>query len=80
MHYWIANIKGEQIYFMQILHAKYGPVVRFSPNELSYIDVRAWKEICGHEKGRLENLKAAEFQYVLPLITSHIFLGTTLHL
>lgn len=30
---------------MQRLHAKYGPVVRYAPNELSFNDVRAWKDI-----------------------------------
>lgn len=60
--YWIAAIRGEQIYFMQRLHTKYGPVVRFSPNELSYTDSQAWKDICGYEKGRSENLKAPEAQ------------------
>lgn len=63
--YWIASIKGEQIFFMQRLHAKYGPVVRFSPMELSYTDGRAWKDVYGHGKGRSENLKAKEFQYVM---------------
>ncbi|ROV95668.1 hypothetical protein VMCG_07618 [Cytospora schulzeri] len=45
--YWIASIKGEQIYFMRRLHAEYGPIVRYSPEELSYTDARAWKDICG---------------------------------
>ena len=62
--YWIANIRGSSIFFMHRLHDKYGPVVIFSPDELSYTDVRAWKDIYGYEKGRSENLKAAEFQYV----------------
>jgi cytochrome P450 len=30
------------------LHAKYGPVVRISPDELSFMDERAWKDIYAH--------------------------------
>lgn len=49
---------------MRRLHEKYGPVIRFSPNELSYTDPQAWKDICGYERGKPENLKAPEAQYV----------------
>jgi cytochrome P450 len=31
------------------LHNRYGPVVRTSPNELSYIGPELWKEIYGHK-------------------------------
>lgn len=30
------------------LHARYGPVVRISPDELSFVDERAWKDIYAH--------------------------------
>jgi cytochrome P450 len=30
------------------LHARYGPVVRISPDELSFVDQRAWKDIYAH--------------------------------
>lgn len=33
------------------LHKKYGPIVRIGPNQLSYIDPRAWKDIQGHRVG-----------------------------
>lgn len=49
---------------MKGLHDKYGSAIRFSPDELSYTDPQAWKDICGHQKGRLENPKAPGFQYV----------------
>ncbi|KAK2597583.1 hypothetical protein N8I77_012361 [Diaporthe amygdali] len=58
--YWIIAVRGEQIHFMRRLHEKYGPVIRFSPNELSYTDPQAWKDICGYDRGKPENLKAPE--------------------
>lgn len=30
------------------MHARYGPVVRISPDELSFVDQRAWKDIYAH--------------------------------
>lgn len=60
--YWIAAMKGEQPKLMKGLHEKYGHVIRFSPHELSYTEPQAWKDICGHEKGRTENYKAVEAQ------------------
>lgn len=30
------------------LHQKYGPVVRYAPNELSFIDPGIWKDVYGH--------------------------------
>ncbi|KAH8646891.1 cytochrome P450 [Xylariales sp. PMI_506] len=38
------------------LHAEYGTTVRFAPNDLSYSEPRAWKEV----QGRKENGKAKE--------------------
>lgn len=66
--YWISTFRGRQIYFMKGLHDKYGPVLRFSPNELSFTNAQAWKDICAFQKGRPENLKAPSFQYVFILI------------
>lgn len=55
--YWIAIFTGNEVSFIQTLHSKYGPVVRYGPGELSYTDSRAWKDIYGYEKGRAENPK-----------------------
>jgi cytochrome P450 len=39
-------------------HNKYGPVVRISPNELSFTDAAAWADIYGQRKGAFrENAK-----------------------
>ncbi|KAF2008152.1 cytochrome P450 [Amniculicola lignicola CBS 123094] len=43
---WVISIhKGNVHRRMKEFHDKYGPVVRIAPNELSYTDGRAWKDI-----------------------------------
>ncbi|GME65741.1 Cytochrome p450 protein [Neofusicoccum parvum] len=49
--YWYHAIRGNQTRWIHSLHQKYGPIVRVNPNELSYIDARAWKDIFGHRVG-----------------------------
>jgi hypothetical protein len=41
------HVNGTIIQQLGYLHAKYGPVVRVGPSELSYIDSAAWKDIYG---------------------------------
>jgi cytochrome P450 len=36
------------------LHAKYGPVVRLSPNELAFNSAQSWTDIYGHRVGRTD--------------------------
>lgn len=62
--FWAACLRGNQVFFMKKLHDKYGTVIRSSPDELSYTDGQAWKDICAYQKGRPENLKTPSFQYV----------------
>ncbi|KAI8945450.1 cytochrome P450 [Xylaria longipes] len=59
--YWIACLKGDQVRWMTKLHRQYGPVVRFGPDDLSYTDGRAWKDICLVRKGKKENGKEVGF-------------------
>lgn len=44
----IAIFRGKHVHIIAALHLKYGPVVRFGPNEVSYITSQAWKDIYGH--------------------------------
>ncbi|KAH8683932.1 cytochrome P450, partial [Ilyonectria robusta] len=47
---------------MQELHERYGPVVRIAPNNLSFINPQAWKDIYAHKKTReQEMIKDPEF-------------------
>lgn len=36
---------------LKVFHDRYGPVVRIAPNELSYADAAAWKDIYGNRPG-----------------------------
>ncbi|KAI1750503.1 cytochrome P450 [Xylaria castorea] len=59
--YWIACIQGRQVKFMTEQHRKYGPIVRFAPNDLSYTESQAWRDICLIPKGKKENGKELKF-------------------
>ncbi|XDG06942.1 hypothetical protein ABKA04_006557 [Annulohypoxylon sp. FPYF3050] len=48
---------------MRKLHAKYGPVVRITPNELAYCDPQAWKDIYGHRSGGAPELPKYDHFY-----------------
>lgn len=43
----LALVKGNQHIYYRSLHEKYGPVVRVSPDELSFVSVDAREEIYG---------------------------------
>lgn len=52
------SVSGEGHIRMRELHAKYGDVVRIAPNQVAFVDPRAWKDTMGHRKmGQLENLR-----------------------
>lgn len=61
--WWAHAISGNQISWMSKLHKKYGSVVRFSPNDLSYVDHGgdAWKAVHSHARGSQEFPKAKEW-------------------
>ncbi|KPM43740.1 Isotrichodermin C-15 hydroxylase [Neonectria ditissima] len=56
---WRANALPYQYWYMSghsnkkflALHQKYGDVVRVAPNQLSFQNADAWKDIMGHKKG-----------------------------
>jgi cytochrome P450 len=45
------NTKGILPQSLKLLHEKYGPIVRLAPNELSFIQGKAWKDIYGYHSG-----------------------------
>jgi len=51
-------VRGLRSKYNESLHAKYGPVVRTKPNELSFISEDAWKDIYMHRQGHKQMAKA----------------------
>jgi cytochrome P450 len=43
-------ISGKSAFILTTLHEKYGEVVRFAPNELSYTNSKIWKDVYGSQK------------------------------
>ncbi|KAF2399643.1 cytochrome P450, partial [Trichodelitschia bisporula] len=48
----IWTLQGRLPMQTKLLHDRYGPVVRLSPNELAFNSVRSWTDIYGHKPGR----------------------------
>jgi cytochrome P450 len=42
------NLSGDFHLFLHKLHLKYGPVVRYAPTEISYIEADVYKDVYGH--------------------------------
>ncbi|KAI1391262.1 cytochrome P450 [Hypoxylon trugodes] len=62
--WWLAlpYVRGGLHKYLLKLHEQYGPVVRTSPNELSFINPAQWKEIYGHKPpGHLEFSKDEKY-------------------
>ncbi|KAI1326253.1 cytochrome P450 [Xylariaceae sp. FL0255] len=57
----LALLRGEQHVYYQSLHDKYGPVVRVSPDEVSFITAAARQEIHGLRKNGLNMEKSPIF-------------------
>lgn len=51
------SITGQVPFKVTEAHKKYGPVVRISPDELSFASPEAWNEIYGIQSGRIQNQK-----------------------
>lgn len=54
--YWFLG--GRQPYEILALHERYGPVVRTSPNELSFSSAGSWKDIYGFRQGHRPFVKS----------------------
>lgn len=51
--------EGNHYQAVHQIHLRYGPVVRIAPNELSFVEAQAWKDIYGHRVGIPEYPKDA---------------------
>ncbi|KAI2475343.1 cytochrome p450 [Pyrenophora tritici-repentis] len=59
---------GQNVSWICKLHEKYGEVVRYGPETLSYISPQAWKDIHGHRLGGHEELKKDLQRFYTPEI------------
>ena len=50
------TLRGDFLYYVNELHLKYGPVVRVTPNELSFSGADAYRDIYGHKAARAPTL------------------------
>ncbi|KAF2476266.1 cytochrome P450 [Lindgomyces ingoldianus] len=48
----VSVLVGRLPMYTKTLHDKYGPIVRLSPNELSFNTPQAWEDIYGHRLGK----------------------------
>jgi cytochrome P450 len=55
--YATAYVQGKLHKRVQHLHAQYGDVVRVAPDELSYQNQQAWKDIHGHTRNFPKNMR-----------------------
>lgn len=53
--------KGDHHEALHRAHLKYGPVVRVAPNELSFVEAQAWKDIYSHTKPEFEKDPSTTF-------------------
>lgn len=62
--YYLAT--GELPQKVHQLHLRYGPIVRVSPDQLSYTDDAAWKEVYGLRPGKIELPKQEMDKLMVP--------------
>ncbi|KAI0473336.1 cytochrome P450 [Xylariaceae sp. FL0804] len=56
-------VRGELPFHVAALHARYGPVVRITPDELAISTPRAWRDIYGHRSSAEPELPKSERFY-----------------
>ena len=69
-------MRGTEVYQLLNLHEKYGPVVRSSPNELSYADPIVWKDAFAHRQGHPEFGKSSRTVVSFPNGVNGIIFAT----
>jgi cytochrome P450 len=56
-------IAGDWPFVLAQLHEQYGPIVRYAPNDVSFIGARAWKDIYGYRTSSREAMSKDLRQY-----------------
>lgn len=62
--------RGRFVHLNHELHLRYGPILRVGPNELSFIEAEAWRDIYGHNQTEL--VKDPNFFGKTPNKVNHI--------
>ena len=57
MPYVAALLKGDLVHRMDDFHRRYGDIIRVGPNELSFANKEAWKDIYMYRPGHKEAQK-----------------------
>lgn len=50
----IACVQGTRHLYLERLHEKYGPIVRISPTEVSFIETSIWRDVWGFKRDKAE--------------------------
>ncbi|ETS73397.1 hypothetical protein PFICI_15002 [Pestalotiopsis fici W106-1] len=64
-------LRGEWPFVLKNLHDQYGPVVRYSPRDVSIITVDGWKKIYGHKNDSAKNFEKDHLLYDKPSSGHH---------
>jgi hypothetical protein len=59
--YWYHSFQGRDVQWVNSLHQRYGPQIRYSPSDVSHTAAAAWTEIYDARKGLGENPKTTDF-------------------
>ncbi|KAK6077404.1 cytochrome P450 [Seiridium cupressi] len=62
--YLVYILRGKWPHRLKELHDQYGPVVRFSPYDVSFMTADAWKDIYGHKNNGAENFEKDPQMYI----------------
>ncbi|KAI1328724.1 cytochrome P450 [Xylariaceae sp. FL0255] len=73
MPYFYDCSRGLDVFWIDGLHQKNGPIVRFGPRDISFASAKAWKSVNGFVKNKRENDKALEF-FIPPVNGAHSIL------
>jgi cytochrome P450 len=75
--YWYYWLKGKLPHYIEMAHRQYGPKVRIGPNNLSFTDPEAWKDLHGHKTtGKtLRVIKDPSFYVPSPYLEEHSILN-----
>lgn len=70
--YLYHTLRGDWHIVLKDFHDRYGPAVRFTPNEVSFITADSWKQIYGHKTGGDKSFEKEPIHYKIDRQDPHI--------